>query len=158
VGSINTEERAQKEKVRKCKICGEEKELSRFCVASQTPKKIYYKYTCYNCVAKIARENHWNRRGINCNWESFVSLAKSQDFKCAICGTEFLLYNEQNKTARTGCLDHDHQTGKVRGILCDTCNRGLGLFQDDPKLLINAKEYLEGWKPKRERSGKSRKK
>lgn len=39
--------------------------------------------------------------------------------------------------------DHDHVSGNFRGLLCDSCNRALGLFRDDPKVLANAKIYLD---------------
>lgn len=39
-------------------------------------------------------------------------------------------------------VDHSHQTGQIRGLLCDPCNTALGLFQDDQNRLQNAMEYL----------------
>lgn len=51
---------------------------------------------------------------------------------CVICG------DADSKMA----VDHDHQTGAVRGILCNHCNRGLGHFRDDPTLLEFARMYL----------------
>ena len=51
---------------------------------------------------------------------------------CRICG------NEEEKLV----VDHDHVTGKVRGMLCNHCNRGLGHFRDNPELLESAKSYL----------------
>jgi len=41
------------------------------------------------------------------------------------------------------CVDHDHNTGKIRGLLCNTCNRALGLLKDNKQLLINALKYLK---------------
>lgn len=64
-----------------------------------------------------------------------------QNNVCAIC-------NQSEKTIIHGKIismpvDHDHETGKARGLLCTKCNRGLGLFRDDINLLKSAIEYLQ---------------
>ena len=56
---------------------------------------------------------------------------KSDVTQCVICGNEEALV-----------VDHDHQSGKIRGMLCNHCNRGLGHFRDDPMLLEFAAQYL----------------
>lgn len=53
---------------------------------------------------------------------------------CDICGVEF--NNNSN-------VDHCHKTGRVRGILCSSCNNGLGRFKDNPKVIRKAALYLE---------------
>jgi len=65
------------------------------------------------------------------------SIVEKQGGKCAICGNK--LIDSKNKT----CVDHNHKTGEIRGILCNCCNRGLGLFKDSKQNLINAADYLE---------------
>ncbi len=41
------------------------------------------------------------------------------------------------------CVDHDHKTGEIRGLLCDSCNNGLGRFKDNPEILASALSYLQ---------------
>ena len=64
------------------------------------------------------------------------NLAKSQDWKCAICK-----WPEGDGRLH---VDHDHFTGKVRGLLCGKCNRGIGMFSDNPLILAEAISYLTG--------------
>ncbi len=67
----------------------------------------------------------------NLTLDDYNKMAQSQDFKCQICRNEEFLH-----------VDHDHNTGKVRGLLCRKCNTGLGLFQDSDEFLQLASEYL----------------
>lgn len=62
------------------------------------------------------------------------NLYKAQNGCCALCG-DYIKIEDM-------CVDHDHETGIVRGLLCHRCNRGLGQFKDDIKLLKKAFDYL----------------
>ena len=66
--------------------------------------------------------------------EVFRALCKAQDNKCAICGSSV-----EGRLS----VDHDHKDGCIRGLLCRTCNLGLGLFKDNQELLIKAAGYLD---------------
>ena len=64
-----------------------------------------------------------------------LKILKAQNNKCAICNKPLTDLSE-------ACVDHDHKTGKVRGVLCHECNLGIGKFKDNPKILIKAAVYL----------------
>jgi len=65
-------------------------------------------------------------------------MIKDQNNKCKICGIEFDVLDRAKIH-----IDHDHQTKKVRGILCTNCNLGLGMFKDNVDFLLNAVSYLK---------------
>jgi hypothetical protein len=67
----------------------------------------------------------------NLTLSQYQDRLKFQNNQCPICHSD----NPTN-------IDHDHITGKVRGILCSKCNTGLGCFRDNPEFLENAKIYL----------------
>lgn len=69
--------------------------------------------------------------------EQYDALYKAQGGRCAIC-------RRATGAARRLAVDHNHQTGEVRGLLCKPCNRyGLGMFaRDNPEVLDRAAEYL----------------
>lgn len=68
--------------------------------------------------------------------EEYNALFLKQNGQCAICA------KYQADERRSLCIDHNHTTGVVRGLLCENCNRGLGLFRDNTESLENAKIYL----------------
>jgi len=67
--------------------------------------------------------------------DEYNQLYKKQNGLCAICG------NPEN--GKKLSIDHCHKTDKIRGLLCQCCNWGLGSFKDNPKLLNKAIEYLQ---------------
>jgi hypothetical protein len=71
------------------------------------------------------------RYGLTAN--AFAAMLGAQGGLCQICGRK-----------DPDCVDHDHETGRVRGILCSTCNAGLGHFRDDAGLMRAAAAYLSG--------------
>jgi len=73
------------------------------------------------------------RRDYGITPEDYNRMEENQEYRCLICNT----YSENL------VVDHCHTTGKVRGLLCDSCNRGIGFLGDDVQNLLNAAEYLE---------------
>lgn len=69
--------------------------------------------------------------------DDYNKMLEEQNGGCAICGAK-----ENIDSKFSLHVDHSHKTGVVRGILCSSCNLGLGKFKDDPDLLIKASEYL----------------
>ena len=72
----------------------------------------------------------------NLTEEEYLKIFEDQEHKCGICATEVTPF------ASDSHVDHDHKTGKVRGILCCHCNSGLGWFKDSKESLMNAVLYL----------------
>lgn len=122
---------------RRCYKCGEEKSRDQFQCAN----------LCRDCNRRWHREN--NKRperkaqhlaGVlmhkfGLTLEQFESMVEEQGGVCAIC--------KKVCTRRTRLsVDHDHATGKVRGLLCIMCNNLLGWVNDDIGLLLTAIEYL----------------
>jgi len=68
----------------------------------------------------------------------YEKMSIRQQDKCLICDK----HKSANKNGKL-FVDHCHSTMKVRGLLCDDCNKGIGLFRDDPSLMLKAMEYLK---------------
>lgn len=73
--------------------------------------------------------------------KAYNILHELQDGKCAICGKKERVI--QHGKPRSLTIDHDHNTNKIRELLCVTCNSGLGFFNDDIELLKVGIEYLK---------------
>lgn len=95
------------------------------------------------------RERQQNfRRNYGIEIDDYDAMLVAQGGKCAICDGppagcrwERDAYTGEKRVQRFS-VDHDHETGAVRKLLCGRCNRGLGDFRDSPQLLLKAAEYL----------------
>lgn len=87
---------------------------------------------------KINSMNHsWKKIGIkDFTYTDYEDLLVKQDFKCKICNTH------QLDLKKTLSVDHDHETGKARGLLCQRCNSVLGMAKDNIEILKSAIQYL----------------
>lgn len=85
---------------------------------------------CSICLDKFRVKKRFSRYDLTPT--EYESLLTAQDGGCAICGGQEKLV-----------IDHDHATGKVRGLLCSQHNTGLGMFQDNPERLLKAINYLQ---------------
>lgn len=76
--------------------------------------------------------------------ESYDAMVDAQKGQCLICKRvpEGRWFRNRTHQAMALHVDHDHATGKVRGLLCSECNNGLGCFKDNPALLRKAIAYL----------------
>lgn len=138
---------------KKCACCGEAKPTTEFTKRKNREKWGFYPY-CRECkhkkakeyyldntekCKKLARNRDLKKYGITL--EDLEKMLRDQDNKCAICGKEIFLFGASKKI--TAHVDHDHKTGKVRGLLCQECNTGLGKFMDNTDYLLSAVSYLK---------------
>lgn len=83
------------------------------------------------------------RKYKNITREDYEKLLNYHNNKCGICNREETRIVRKDGTASPLSIDHDHKTGKIRGLLCNKCNRALGYFEDSITSLMNAIDYLK---------------
>lgn len=115
-----------------CKMCG----------SNFTPTSPCMFYCSESCEVRGGTNNYLLRTyGVSLQW--YEQQFEDQNGLCAICGWEgFVMDPKRHKTKLV--VDHCHQSGTVRGLLCHNCNRALGLFKDSKESLLSAVAYLEG--------------
>ena len=132
--------------MKKCTTCKIIKSDIHFHIDSTRSDKLSNK--CKICRSKYQRNyylNHLDKiknRDLKKNYGISIEERNqkqiNQDNKCLICHKDFLLLNKKDIH-----VDHDHSTGKIRGILCKKCNSMIGLANDNILILSNAINYLK---------------
>ena len=117
---------------KKCAICKTIKKSEEFYLSNSNNDGLHG--WCKICSDIRTRENA--RKRLGCSPEEFNNKLKSQNFQCKICGTN-------NPGKQDFHLDHNHDTKKIRDILCGRCNKVLGMVEENTQILENCKKYLE---------------
>lgn len=139
---------------KQCSVCGEIKNITSFWKRGSKRKDGTQarRNVCASCSVEANMEKYYKEGGKEAQKErSFKALLKTygitpeiyeqerikQNYSCLLCGA---LETEQHHGRLY--VDHNHATGKYRGLLCNICNTGLGSFKDDTAVLHKAIEYL----------------
>lgn len=109
-----------------CKPCCKQRAKERYSQDPEGHKRRHREWVVKN---RERVKLHKIKSAYGMSREEYEALMKV----CCICGKRDGLH-----------IDHSHQSGRVRGLLCDGCNKGLGFFADNPTLLFRAAEYLLG--------------
>ena len=80
------------------------------------------------------------------NADDYILMIKTQDNKCAICGDKESHIDFHTRKTKELAVDHNHETGEIRQLLCHACNMGIGLFKEDGERMLKAIKYLEKYK------------
>jgi len=135
-----------------CGCCTEKKPLDAF--AKNKAKKDGLQERCRDCCSRHHKSTRHkrpkptkesNRKRLLASYglthDVFLLMLESQGNSCAICRTK--TWGRPSPS-----IDHCHSTNVVRGLLCNDCNRGLGLFRDNPEALENAAKYIRASRPR----------
>jgi len=136
-----------------CARCYTTKPLSGFTVRKTGSRKGHPMSYCKSCRVHRQKQNYNNdtyqrvvrpyqlksKYGISV--DEYDRMLEKQGFACAVCGTND---GGSAKGSKTFAVNHCHKTGAVRGLLCNNCNRCLGLLKDDVNVLESAINYLKG--------------
>ncbi|WP_188128382.1 endonuclease VII domain-containing protein [Propionispora hippei] len=120
--------------IKKCKGCGKELPLTEYGRNSQGRQG--YHSRCRTC-----RKSESYKRLYGISLEDAQRILDSQGGVCALCGypLDLTVGNDRN-----ACVDHCHSTGKIRGILCRSCNGAIGKLGDSVEAMQKVINYLQG--------------
>ena len=141
-----------------CNTCGSKKEVNEDNFIKRSDNKLGWRRQCRCCVKYRRSINEYTEEGIlkksneqlkikfGLTRTELEAIYIAQNMSCKICGTEGLVhgikksYKDKIKTLH---VDHCHATGKIRGLLCNSCNVAMGMMNDDIDIMKNAIKYIE---------------
>lgn len=129
----------------RCKICTKQKQTkARYARALKKGKVIIPRLTQYNHLKKKERLNGYRiLYKYKLPLDEYKKMLEIQNNLCFICKLPETRKLPKSNEIRSLTIDHNHNTGKVRGLLCHHCNVGIGHFDDNIDLLQSAIDYLK---------------
>lgn len=125
-----------------CATCKDEKPIEQFYKIEKGHAEYFgLSCSCRTCSLIRGRKSKIKKR-YNLTEQEHIALYNSQEGKCAICDTPIKFESNKEDRNSIGNVDHCHITGKVRGMLCNDCNRGMGFLKDDPEIVMKVYKYL----------------
>jgi hypothetical protein len=101
----------------------------------------------YNRRTRMMRRDGYLRRTYGISLEQYSEMLAAQGGVCEICKEEETFRGGRNGDSEMPlAIDHDHETGEIRGLLCTTCNKAIGAMRDDPARLDAAAAYLRKYR------------
>ena len=134
MGSTKNSRKASLLGLKYCPRCDSMKEFAEFSSSKLRNKSDCLRGYCRKCWSDDTR---FRRFRVSKDWYAATLLAQKN--RCVCCGVHFCGLSRNT----TPCIDHDHATGKARGILCPRCNSALGHCGDDINILVKLIEYLK---------------
>ncbi len=137
--------------MKECGKCKETLELSKFGVDRRYNKPRSYCKACCRLKEREYRKKYPEKiRAANIKQNYKVSLERAYELmavkNCEVCNVKLTKSKQHVRTKTAQVIDHCHDTGEVRGVLCSGCNLGLGHFTDSVTKLENAIKYLNNGK------------
>lgn len=125
-------------KPRTCTTCNKTKDISQFKLErdKRATNGVAVRTKCRECE-EFRKYKRFIKKTYDITWDDYEDMFYKQNGCCAICKSKV----SNSRTSRL-FVDHCHGTLKVRGLLCSSCNHGLGQFKDSPTLLKRAIDYL----------------
>jgi hypothetical protein len=124
-----------------CNLCKEEKSIFDFSVDSRS--RSGYQTRCKECQSAVKKEmaSYYRDKHLEYKYgitqQDYENMLEEQNHKCGICG----IHEKHAENSRL-CVDHNHKTNVIRGLLCKKCNQAIGLLQDNADFCDAAGRYI----------------
>lgn len=116
-----------------CKVCRRSDRRATYKITGKTEKQKYQERAAYL------------KRKFNISYDAYYEMHEHQQGLCASCGQPETFKDRRSGTLQVLAVDHDHETGEIRALLCRDCNVALGYMRENPKRIRQLADYAEKW-------------